>query len=95
MCNLSISQFYTVEYFFFFLLHVIIIFAEIGIHDQGAVVFLSLMAFVINDSITGVHNWCPLMASINGLNQWCPLHNDNIYVNINGIINDNIYGCEN
>jgi hypothetical protein len=55
MCNLSISQCYTVAYFFFVLLHVIIIFAEIGLHDLGAVVFLPLMAFVINDSINGVH----------------------------------------
>jgi hypothetical protein len=55
MCNLSISQCYTVAYCFFVLLHVIIIFAEIGIHDLGAVVFLPLMAFVINDSINGVH----------------------------------------
>jgi hypothetical protein len=55
MCNLSIRQCYTVSYFFFVLLHVIIIIAEIGIHDLGIVVFLPLMAFVINDSINEVH----------------------------------------
>jgi hypothetical protein len=68
MCNLSISQCYTVIYFFFVLLHVIIIYAEIDIHNLGVVIFLPLLAFVINDSINGVHSWHPLMASVNGLN---------------------------